>query len=38
MIANCDFDYETLEDLKNVFQGQYNANPPKQNSCHNDQG
>ncbi len=36
--GNRDFDYETSEDIKNFFQSPYNATPPKQPDCHNDQG
>ncbi len=31
--GNHDFDSETLQDLKNFFQGHYNATPPKQHDC-----
>ncbi len=31
-----DFDIDTLEFLKNFFQGHYDANPPKKNNCTND--
>ncbi len=36
--GNRDFDSETLEDLKNFFQGHYYATPSKQPDCCNHQG
>ncbi len=31
--SQCNFDNETLHDLKNFFQGHYDTNPPKKTDC-----